>query len=102
MTHQTTEQRILKMMKRVLTDVAKDTHAAAGVKHALSEHTVLGIRECLALITAREAELAAEAGHAQNDRPHFVDEPKTQHVVSLKSIHRKPKPTPPDTSGTPD
>ena len=97
MTAPTTEQRILKMMKRVLTDVAKDTHAAPGVKHPLSEHTVQGIRDCLALITAREAELAADAGHARNDRPHFVDEPKKQHVVSLKSIKRKP--TPPDTSG---
>jgi len=94
----TTEQRLLKMMKRVLTDVAKDTHAAPGVKHPLSEHTVQGIRECLSLITAREAELAAEAGHANNDRPHFVDEPKKHHVVSLKSIKRKPHP--PESSGS--
>lgn len=100
MTTPTAEQRILKMMKRVLTDVAKDTHAAPGVKHALSEHTVQGIRDCLALIAAREAELAAATGHLQNDRPHFVDEPKKQHVVSLKTIKRKPNP--PESSGTPD
>lgn len=97
MTTQTTEQRILKMMKRVLTDVARDTHTTPGVKHPLSAHTVQGIRDCLALITAREAELAAEAGHVHSDRPHFVDEPKKQHVVSLKSIKRKP--SPPESSG---
>lgn len=84
----TQEERILRMMKRVLTDVAKDTHSAPGVKHALSPHTVEGIRECLALITAREAELASESGRAQADRPHFVDEPKRSQVVRLHPIKR--------------
>lgn len=92
MATQSIEQRILKLMKRVLTDVAKDTHAAPGVKHPLSEHTVQGIRDCLALITSREAELADAAGQPQNDRPHFVDEPKKQHVVELKLIKRKDTP----------
>lgn len=98
MTAQTTEQRILKMMKRVLTDVAKDTHAAPGVKHPLSAHTVQGIRDCLALITAREQELADADGRTMRDRPHFVDEQKKHHVVSLKSIKRKKNP--PEPSGT--
>lgn len=89
------EERILRMMKRVLTDVAKDTHSVPGVKHALSPHTVEGIRECLALITAREAELANDTGRAQADRPHFVDEPKRTQVVQLHPIKRSkdmPKP----------
>lgn len=85
----TQEERILRMMKRVLTDVAKDTHTSPGVKHALSPHTVEGIRECLALITAREAELASETGRAQADRPHFVDEPQRSQVVQLHPIKRK-------------
>ncbi len=84
----TQEERILRMMKRVLTDVAKDTHSVPGVKHALSPHTVEGIRECLALITAREAELANDTGRAQADRPHFVDEPKRTQVVQLHPIKR--------------
>ena len=84
----TQEQRILRMMKRVLTDVAKDTHTAPGVKHALSPTTVTGIRECLGLITAREAELASESGRAQADRPHFVDEPQRSQVVKLHPIKR--------------
>jgi hypothetical protein len=83
------EQRILRMMKRVLTDVAKDTYAQPGFKHPLSEHTIAGIRDCLALITAREAELAAQAGKPSAARPHFVDEPKTAHVVPIGSVERR-------------
>ena len=84
----TQEERILRMMKRVLTDVAKDTHTAPGMKHVLSPHTVEGIRECLGLITAREVELASETGRAKADRPHFVDEPQRTQVVQLHPIKR--------------
>ncbi len=77
------EERILRMMKRVLTDVAKDTHTTPGLKHALSDHTIQGIRECLALIVAREQELAEAAGRSMNMRPRYVDEPKTNVSVKL-------------------
>jgi hypothetical protein len=77
------EERILRMMKRVLTDVAKDTHVKPGVKHSLSERTIQGIRECLALIVAREQELAQEAGRNMDMRPRFIDEPKTKVSVKL-------------------
>jgi hypothetical protein len=82
----TKEERILRAVKRVLTDVAKDTHAPPGMKHPLSQHTIDGIRECLNLIAAREAELAEEAGRPSRARPEFVDEPKTTHVVRLRDI----------------
>jgi len=80
------EERILKMLKRVLTDVAKDTSTPAGMQHPLSEKTIQGIRECLSLISARERELAEEAGRPNRARPEFTDEPKTTHVVTL---HKK-------------
>lgn len=80
------EERILKVLKRVLTDIAKDTSTPPGMKHPLSEQTILGIRECLSLISARERELAEEAGRPNRARPEFVDEPKKTHVVTL---HRK-------------
>lgn len=79
----TTEERILRMMKRVLTDVAKDTAPEPGIRHPLSENTIQGIRECLALITTREQELAKEHGRNTNARPRFIDEPKTEVVVPL-------------------
>ncbi len=83
------EERILRAVKRVLTDIAKDTHAPPGMKHPLAPATIEGIRECLSLITAREAELAEEFGRPSRARPEFVDEPKTTHVIPLHRV--KPK-----------
>ncbi|MFV2059366.1 MAG: segregation and condensation protein A [Gammaproteobacteria bacterium] len=87
----TTEEKILRIMKRVLTDVARDTHIKPGLKHPLSENTIIGIRDCLALISARESELASEAGRELKLRPHFVDEPKTSVVVQLDSTLKSTK-----------
>ena len=75
------EERILRVMKRVLTDVAKDTYTRPGYRHPLSDATVQGIRDCLSLISARERELAEAAGRPMNLRPRFRDEPQTSVVV---------------------
>lgn len=85
----TQEERILRMVKRVLTDIAKDTYTRPGYRHPLSDDTVMGIRDCLALISARESELANEAGRPMNMRPRFVDEPRTSVVVPLKVTGNK-------------
>ena len=78
------EMRILRLMKKVLTDVAKDTNTPPELKHPLSEDTIDGIKECLALITAREAELQAENGDTSTARPYFKGEPQKNVVVALK------------------
>jgi hypothetical protein len=77
------EERILRIMKRVLTDVAKDTYAKPGFRHPLTDDTIKGMRDCLALITAREHELAEAAGRPQNLRPRFRDETPSSVVVTL-------------------
>ncbi len=77
------EERILRMMKRVLTDVAKDTHVTSGLKHPLSEQTIQGIRECLSVIVSRERELAELSGRSMDMRPRYVDEPQDKVVVKL-------------------
>lgn len=77
------EEQILQVMKKVLTDIAKDTYTPAELKHPLSENTIVSIRECLALITVREAELSKEAGRENNMRPRYVDEPSSSVVVKL-------------------
>ena len=82
------EEQILRMVKRVLTDVAKDTHVKPGLRHPLSDNTILGIRECLSLITAREQELAKAAGRESKMRPRFVDEPQDKVVISLDKLKR--------------
>jgi len=86
----TTEERVLRMMKNVLTSVAKDTAPHPGFKHPLSEQTVQSIRECLMVITSRERELGEQYGRNMNARPRYVDEPKSEVVVALniKSMQR--------------
>jgi hypothetical protein len=85
------EERILRVMKRVLTDVAKDTYTRPGHRHPLSEETVNGIRDCLTLITAREAELNTAAGRPMDARPRFIDEPQSSVVVPLNIPRPKDK-----------
>jgi hydrogenase maturation protease len=89
----TKEQRILNMMRKVLTDVARDTHAPPGTKHALTERTITGIRDCLSLISAREQELAEALGDDRNLRPRYVDEPRKNTVVpiNIDGLKKRPK-----------
>ncbi|MGD8484556.1 MAG: segregation and condensation protein A [Thioalkalispiraceae bacterium] len=82
------EEQILKMVKKVLTDVAKDTYTPAHLKHPLSEQTILSIRECLVLISAREQELAEAAGRENNMRPRYVDEPPKSVVVDITGLQK--------------
>ena len=85
------EQEILQVMKKVLTDIAKDTYTPADLKHPLSESTIMSIRDCLTLITSREAELAIAAGQENNMRPRYVDEPSSSVVVNLEPGNFKSK-----------
>jgi hypothetical protein len=85
------EEQILQMMRKVLTDVAKDTYTKPGLKHPLSEETILSIRECLKLISAREGELAEAAGRPSEKRPRYVDEPQKSVVVKLDTSGLKKK-----------
>lgn len=83
------EAQILSMVKRVLTDVAKDTYTKPGFRHPLSDNTILGIRDCLALIATREQELAEAAGRSMDMRPRFADQPKKTVVVPIQNIGRR-------------
>lgn len=79
----TTEELVLRMVKHVLTRVAKDTATEPGLKHPLSKETIHEIRECLMMITAREQELAKQYSRNTNARPRYIDEPKSEVVVPL-------------------
>lgn len=89
----TKEEQILRAVKRVLTEVIKDTATQPGIKHPLSDNTINGLRDCLVLISQREQELATENGREMNMRPRFVDEPKKQDevVVPISSVGRTKK-----------
>ena len=69
------EERILQAVKLTLASVIKDTATPHGMRHPLSDATIQDLRQCLALISARERELAAAAGKAKQARPRFADEP---------------------------
>jgi hypothetical protein len=79
----TAEERVLRMVKHVLTSVAKDTATEPGLKHPLSKNTISEIRECLMMVTAREQQLAKEYNRDTSARPRFTDEPKSEVVVAL-------------------
>lgn len=87
------EARILRVMKHVLTSVAKETATQPGMRHPLSEQTIQEMRMCLVLISEREQELAAEAGHPAQERPRFRDRPApaAEVVVPIDRIGRPKK-----------
>jgi hypothetical protein len=67
------EARVLHAMKRTLTGVIRDTTTPPGHRHPLSDETIEDIRQCLMLISAREREIAADAGQSSDARPYFAD-----------------------------
>jgi hypothetical protein len=69
------EERILRAMKLTLAGVIRDTATPQGMRHPLTDATIEDLRQCLALISARERELAQAAGRDTSERPHYADEP---------------------------
>jgi hypothetical protein len=82
------EQRILAVMRKVLANVVKDATPPPGMRHPLSERTIEDIRHCFALISAREQELARQAGIEIKERPRFGDEPHQTKVVPINQVGR--------------
>ena len=75
------EERILQAVKLTLASVIKDTATPHGMRHPLTDATIEDLRQCLALISARERELAQAAGRDLEDRPRFADEPVPEERV---------------------
>lgn len=95
MSHETQskEEQILRAVKMTITGVIKDTATQPGMKHPLSDRTIEDLRQCLMLISAREQELAAEAGRRMDRRPQMPGDvkPKAEVVVPLHQIGRGKK-----------
>lgn len=68
------EERILRAVKVTLANVIRDTATPHGMRHPLADATIEDLRQCLALISARERELAQTAGRPMGRRPRFADE----------------------------
>ena len=82
------EERILQAVKLTLAGVIRDTATPHGMRHPLSDATIKDLRECLALISARERELAQAAGRPTGGRPRYADEPGREDAVIR--FHKKP------------
>src|SRR5690242_10293878 len=67
------EQRILRVLRKVLANIVKDATPAPGEPHPLQESTIRDIRDLFGLISEREAELAEQAGLERNEKPHYAD-----------------------------
>ena len=81
------EERILQAVKMTLGGVIRDTATPHGMRHPLSDATIEDLRECLALISARERELAEAAGRPISGRPRYADE--AERADKVIRIHRK-------------
>lgn len=79
----TKEERILRVMKRVLTQVIRETATSPGVKHPLSDETLGDMRECLVLISGRESELHQQSGHSPKQRPRYPDQRQADTKVAV-------------------
>jgi hypothetical protein len=83
------EERILEAVKLTLAAVIKDTATPHGMRHPLSDATIKDLRQCLALISARERELAQAAGRPVSGRPRYTDEPVREDKV-IRFHKKKP------------
>ena len=86
------EQRILRVLRKVLANIVKDATPAPGEASPLSDSTIHDIRDLFGLISEREKELAEEAGMNRNEKPYYTDEPQKSSVVQLHRPGKKPKP----------
>jgi len=82
------EQRILIAMRKTLAAIIKDVTPPPGMKHPLSESTIQDVRQCLALISAREKEMADTEGRG-GERPYYTDEPQTAQVVPITGLGKR-------------
>ena len=77
----TLEHRILIRVRKVLASVVRDVTPPPGMRNPLSPSTIDDIRDCFALIAARERELSNKENP---DLPVFADDAATTRVVDFK------------------
>lgn len=85
------EQRILRVLRKVLANIVKDATPAAGMPHPLKESTILDIRDLFGLISEREAELADLSKPDRNEKPYFTDEKRQSNVIKMPQAVKKEK-----------
>ncbi|MDZ4200786.1 MAG: segregation and condensation protein A [Gallionella sp.] len=70
------EQQILRVMRKTLGNVVKDATPLGGRPNPLTAETIQGIKDCFALISEREKELAEQLGFDEA-KPYYKDGEQT-------------------------
>lgn len=66
------EQRILRLMRKTLGNVVRDVTPLGGRSNPLTDNTIQDIKDCFALISERERELAEQLNFDQS-KPYYRD-----------------------------
>ena len=83
------EHQILATLRKVLSEIVRDTTPPPGRPHPLKPQTIDNVKIAFQLITSREKEIIEESGGKMNKRPRYADEPKTSHVVQFQKPEDK-------------
>ena len=86
MTTENIEARVLREMRSILTEIARETAVRRGDQHILSIKTIARMRDCLSLITDRERELNEARGIEMTSRPRLGSDRPSSVRVQLKEI----------------
>ena len=86
MTTETIEARVLREMRSILTEIARETAVRRGDQHILSIKTIARMRDCLSLISDRERELNEARGIEMTSRPKLGSDRTNSVRVQLKEI----------------
>ena len=84
------EQRILRVMRKVLAKIVREVAPRAGAPSPLSDDTIEDIRECFSLISIREKELA-EARNMTTQKPVYPDQTPSAKPVRISRANARKK-----------
>jgi hypothetical protein len=85
------EQRILRAMRKTLGNIVKDVTPLGGRTNPLADSTIQDIKDCFALISERERELA-EALDFDQAKPYYADgELPNAKVINIVKPGKEPK-----------
>ena len=81
--HFSSEQKILRVMRKVLGSVVKDVTPRDGADNPLTDSTIEEIRDIFGLISVREKELLETLGQISADRPQYPGGKPVTNVIPI-------------------
>lgn len=84
------EWRVLQAVKKVLTQIARETAVPPGTRHPLSASTIESMKQCMGLISARERDLAGNESDVSSLRPRYPGQQSRVSVPLSDLVRRTP------------